>query len=56
MKITLLYKRQIFILHSFDSKNIEDITVKQQLALHNILYVYRKQLNFSIVLTFFFFW
>ena len=39
MRITFLYKRQILVLHYFDSKNFDDITVKQQLALQNILYV-----------------
>lgn len=53
MKITFLYKRQILVLHYFDSKNIVEITVKQQITLQNIFYVYRKQLDFSIIFTYF---
>lgn len=38
-KITFLYKRQMLVLHYFDSKNTEDITVKQQLA-YRIFFMY----------------
>lgn len=47
MKITFLYKRQILELHYFDSKNFDNITVKQEVTLQNILYAYRKWLDFS---------
>lgn len=53
MKITFLYKRQILVLHYFDSKNIDYIIVKQQITLQNILYAYRKLLGFSIIFTYF---
>lgn len=47
MNVTFLYKRQIGVLQCLNSKNIDDITVKQQLTLQNIPYVYRTPLNLN---------
>lgn len=52
-KITFLYKRQKLGLHYFDSKNIDDIAVKQQVTLQNFLYVHRKLLDFSVIFIYF---
>lgn len=38
MEITFLYRRQILALYYFDSENIGDITVKQQITLQNSLH------------------
>lgn len=53
METTFLYKRQILVLHYFDCKNIGDITVKEQITLQNSRYVYRKQLDSSVICTYF---
>ena len=53
METTFLYKRHILVLHYFDCKNIGDITVKEQITLQNSRYVYRKQLDSSVIFTYF---
>lgn len=46
MKVTFLYKRRILGLHYSDGKNTDNITVKQQITLQIILYIYRNRLDF----------